>query len=86
MKLREIIKRANNPGRKRLEIDYRTYTPDNHDILVGICHYDYSTGELISDDGDSYYLDDEIDGYDFFTDEFSGDQFLLVWYKSEWVE
>jgi len=86
MKLREIIKKVSNPERKRLEINYRTHTPYDRDVLVGICHYDYPTGELISDDGDSYYLDDEMDGYDIFTDEFSGDQFLMVWYESEWVE
>ena len=58
-------------------ITVRTYDPDGEDMLFGYCSWD---GEkLISIDGDTYYLDDEIDKY-----EFDGNN-LTYWIKGEWL-
>lgn len=58
-------------------IEVRTYGPWGEDILFGYCSW---TGEeLLSIDGDTYYLDDEIDKY-----EFDGNN-LTYWIKGEWI-
>lgn len=60
------------------DIQVRTNDPFGEDMLFGYCHW---TGiELISGDGDSYYLDDEISKYEF--DKETGE--LIYWIISEW--
>ena len=61
-----------------IECIVRTNDPWGDDMLFGYCHW---TGtELISGDGDSYYIDEEIDKYEF--DEENGE--LTYWIVSEW--
>ena len=60
-------------------IQVRTTDPYGNDILFGYCHW---TGtELISGDGDSYYLDEEISKYEF--DKVNNK--LTYWIISEWI-
>ena len=48
-------------------------------MLFGYCHW---TGtELISGDGDNYYLDDEISKYMFDLEK----KRLVYWIESEWI-
>lgn len=54
MTLYDIVKGKDFP-----EIEVRLYEPDGTDGLFGFCSY--INGELISLDGDSYSLDEEID-------------------------
>lgn len=74
MKLINII-----DGKTIETIMYRTNSPfnDREDMLVGYCAY--LDEELISLDGDSYSLDDEIEKYKW------EDDMLIVWYKSTWI-
>ena len=52
-------------------------------LFAGYCRYDYETGQLISEDGDNYSLNDEIVDYvtEYYDpeDEDSG-VYLIVWY------
>jgi hypothetical protein len=74
MKLKEIL-----PDYPLLNIEVRTNDPDGNDILFGYCHW---TGEeLISGDGDNYYLDEEIVKYEFDENE----HHLTYWFESEWT-
>lgn len=59
-------------------IMYRTNSPfeDEEDMLYGYCKYE--NGELISLDGDNYYLNDEI-----FDWEYNG-EILTVWIDVVW--
>ena len=83
--LKEIIDMYDHVGEK-LKIHYRTYTfPSKCDLFIGMCFYDYQTGELIAVDHDNYNLDDKFFKWEMITDTFSGQQFLQVWYDSEWV-
>lgn len=60
-------------------IEVRTYDPDGEDMLFGFCHW---TGvELVSGDGDSYYLDDPITKYEFDEQTHS----LTYWFKGVWL-
>lgn len=63
-------------------IVYRTYGPDGEDLLAGYCRH--VNGKLISEDGDSYSLDDIICDYclDYDNDD---NVYLIVWYESEWT-
>lgn len=89
-KLKEILNyldESDTPD--ELEIQYRTRidTDDGvQDILAGYCKYDFETGQLISEDGDNYSLNDEIVDYvtEYYDpeDEDSG-VYLIVWYESE---
>ena len=56
----------------------RTYLPDGRDILLGFCQWNGKN--IISLDGDSYYLDEEITKYEF--DEKGN---LTYWIVSEWI-
>lgn len=57
----------------------RTNDPFGGDTLFGYCHW---TGtELISSDGDDYYIDEEISRYEF--DE--QNRKLTYWIISTWV-
>ena len=86
-KLKEILNcldESNTPD--ELEIQYRTRidTDDGvQDILAGYCKYDFETGQLISEDGDNYSLNDKIVDYvtEYYDleDEDSG-VYLIVWY------
>ena len=71
MKLKDIL-----PSYPINNIEVRTNDPDGDDMLFGFCHW---TGtELISGDGDNYYLNEEISKY-----EFDGEHFTY-WIISEW--
>ena len=85
MKLIDVINKYDNPELKNVTIQYRTIDPDKNDLFAGICHYDRDSGELFSDDGDIYDLNDEIIKYEMYTDPMSGEQYLIVWYESEWI-
>ena len=59
-------------------IEYRCNSPfeDEEDMLFGYCSWNGK--ELISEDGDNYYLNDVIEDYAWDDDE------LIVWIKVEW--
>ena len=59
------------------EIELRTDSPYGGDMFFGFCSWDGKS--LIPLDGDSYYLDEHIQGY-----EFDGDDYLVVWIYSTW--
>lgn len=84
-KLREVIDEIKmSDNETRLSITYRTYTPDGDDILAGHCFWDIVSHKLISSDGDSYSLDDELINSECYFDAFSGKHYLVVWYQSDW--
>ena len=73
MKLKDIL-----PNYPLENIEVRTNNPFGEDMLFGFCSW---TGtDLISEDGDSYYLDEEIVKYEF--DKKNKE--LIYWIKSEW--
>jgi hypothetical protein len=60
-------------------IEVRTYDPFGDDTLFGYCHW---TGtELISGDGDNYYLDEVVLKYEFDEDK----KHFTYWFESEWI-
>ena len=60
-----------------VNIEARTFGPDGEDLLYGNCRWD---GEkLISLDGDSYYIDEVVEKY-----EFAEDGSLIYWFHSDW--
>lgn len=74
MKLKDIL-----PGYPLRNIEVRTNDPDGEDMLFGYCHW---TGtELVSGDGDNYYLNEEISKYEF--DEEKRE--LTYWIVSKWI-
>lgn len=74
MKLKDIL-----PDYPLRNIEVRTNDPDGEDMLFGYCHW---TGtELISGDGDNYYLNEEISKYEF--DEEKRE--LTYWIVSKWI-
>ena len=77
-RLRDLL-----PANKNVSIEYRCNAPkrdDEEDMLFGYCHWDGN--ELISGDGDNYYLNDVIENYEWrYTDE--GD-YLTVWIEVVW--
>lgn len=64
-------------------IMYRTFGPNDENILAGYCRY--LNGKLISEDGDSYSLDDVISDHLLDYDD-NNNPYLIVWYKSEWIK
>ena len=70
-----------------IPITYRTIiASDGTDVLAGFCRYE--NGELISEDGDNYSLEDEIIKYEMKLDNnINGtmQMHLTVWYESEWL-
>ena len=79
MRLGDLIKSIDE---NYITIEYRTYTPGGEDILAGYCRWNGM--QLISMDGDSYSLDDEITKYEINVN--THDKILLtVWYESSWV-
>lgn len=79
MTLSDVLKKFDN---KNFDvIEYRTNAPANSsekDILAGMAAY--KNRMLISLDGDSYHLSDEITKYELFKEGW-----LVVWYESLWV-
>ena len=77
--VRAYARKADAEG---LEIEYRTYGPNGEDLFAGLCRFE--GGELISEDGDSYRMDDEIVGSEVgrTTD---GTPLLTVRYESKWI-
>ena len=88
-KLKEILEYLDeSESPDELEIQYRTRveTEDEvQDIFAGTCRYDFETGQLISEDGDNYSLNDRIVDYvyEYYDpeDEDAG-VYLIVWYES----
>ena len=79
MTLNDVLKKYNNKNFKCIE--YRTNTPPGSpekDMLAGMAAY--KNKMLVSLDGDTYHLSDEIDRYELFQDDW-----LVVWYESEWI-
>lgn len=73
MKVKDIL-----PDCPIKDIQVRTNDPWGGDMLFGYCHW---TGEsLVSGDGDSYYLEEEIYKYEY--DE--ENNYLTYWIISEW--
>lgn len=73
MKLKDIL--PNHP----VDIQVRTNDPFGEDMWFGCCHW---TGtELISGDGDSYSIDDEVYKYEFDKDGYS----LTYWFEGNWI-
>lgn len=74
MKVKDIL-----PDYPIKNIQVRTNDPCGGDMLFGYCHW---TGEsLVSGDGDSYYLDEEIYKYEFDVENNK----LTYWIISEWT-
>jgi hypothetical protein len=75
--LRDIL-----PKDKNVDIEYRCNGPkdeygDEEDMLFGFCRW--IDNELISGDGDNYYLGDVVRHH-----EWDGDNYLTVWIEVEW--
>ena len=71
MKLKDIL-----PDH-HINIMARTTDPYGDDMLFGYCYW---TGtELVSDDGDSYSIEEEIVKYEF------NDYGLAYWFESKWI-
>lgn len=79
MTLSDVLKKFNN---KNFDvIEYRTNAPagsEEKDMLAGMAAY--KNKMLVSLDGDSYHLSDEITKYELFKEGW-----LTVWYESVWV-
>lgn len=69
-------------GLNDISIMYRTFGPNREDLFAGYCRY--TGGELISEDGDSYYLSDVICDHKLEYDN-DNNPYLIVWYESEWM-
>ena len=80
-KLSEIIKLEGLDKMQPITIMYRTWAPDESDILSGYCKYE--DGKIISLDGDNYSLNDKFVKHELRT--IDGEPMLIVWYESEWI-
>lgn len=70
------------PDYKKVQIQYRCNSPRFHadlegDMLFGYCEWDGAN--LISGDGDNYYLNDIIDHH-----EWNDESHLTVWILVDW--
>ena len=88
MTLRDIINNMyDDPSNVSLPIIYRTHGPHGEDLLAGKCRWENE--ELISEDGDTYSLDDEVNYYEFRLDYSEEENimtpYLVVWYISRWM-
>ena len=91
-RLRDILKYLDGTKfHDELYISYRTYCcidGEIRDIFAGGCRYNFATGELIAEDGDSYSLNDKIIDYSievFDPEDENSDSYLCVWYESRWT-
>lgn len=73
MKVRDIL-----PSYPLKYIEVRTNDPFGEDMLFGYCHW--TGAQLVSGDGDNYYLDEEISKYEFNVE--TGE--LTYWIISKW--
>lgn len=82
--IKTLIEVLNERNLENTDIMYRTNSPveAEEDMLMGYCRYE--NGNLISLDGDSYCLDDEIVKYEMSKDD-NGNEYLVVWTESEWA-
>ena len=68
------------PANKKVTVEYRCNAPkidDEEDMLFGFANW---TGEeLVSVDGDNYYLDDVIEKYEWLYDDY-----LTIWIEVVW--
>lgn len=62
-----------------VNVTYRTFGPNGEDLLAGYCFWDGAS--LVSRDGDTYDVEDEINGYVWSPEKDN----LTVWYESKWV-
>ena len=75
IRLRDLL-----PAGTKVDIQYRCNAPqmdDEEDMYFGFCYWDGK--ELISGDGDNYYLNDVIENF-----EWDGDTELTVWIEVVW--
>ena len=73
MILKEIL--PNHP----VDIQVRTNGPFGEDMLFGFCYW---TGtELVSKDGDSYSLEEDVVRYEFSENKTK----LVYWFESIWI-
>ena len=72
MKLKDLL--SNNI----ITIEVRTFDPDGDDMLFGHCRWNGK--ELVSLDGDTYSVEDEV--YKF---KFDNPSELTYWFESEWI-
>lgn len=73
------IKLKNILPRHHVDICVRTYDPDGNDMLFGYCHW---TGkELISDDGDTYSVEEDVAKFEFSADK----RKLTYWFEPNWL-
>ena len=83
------LRNCSNEAPDELLIIFRNIIVDeNHDdviypmdVLAGFCKWIPETNELISVDGDTYSLEDEISHYEMMYDKKNDDYFLCVWYE-----
>lgn len=61
-------------------IEVRTYDPSGDDMLFGYCRWTGS--ELISEDGDSYSVDEEVEKWEYNEEK----NWLTYWFAAEWSE
>ena len=73
LKVKDIL-----PDYSLKNIQVRTNDPFGEDMLFGFCHWIDS--ELISADGDTYSIEEEIYKY-----EFNENGQLTYWIISEWI-
>ena len=74
LRLRDLLTKD-----KPIDIEYRCNAPkgyDEDDMLFGYCHWDGK--ELISGDGDNYYLRDIVERYQ------CDGKHLTIWIEVEW--
>ena len=75
LRLRDLLSKD-----KPFDIEYRCNAPkcdDEDDMLFGYCYWDGE--ELLSGDGDNYYLNDVIEKY-----EWEKEDSLVVWIEVVW--
>ena len=78
-RLRDLL-----PANKNVSIEYRCNAPkcdDEDDMLFGACYWDGK--ELISEDGDNYYLSDVIEKYEW-NDPHWYPYDLTIWIEVKW--
>ena len=77
-RLRDLL-----PANENVSIEYRCNAPkcdDEDDMLFGACYWDGK--ELISEDGDNYYLNDVIEKYEWNDEDWPYN--LTVWIEVKW--
>lgn len=72
MKLKDLL------SNKIITIEVRTFDPNGDDMLFGYCRWNGK--ELVSLDGDTYSVEDEVCKF-----KFDNPSELTYWFESEWI-